>query len=531
MSLRTTTAGGPPSREEPPLPRAVRERRLSLNGTWAVELDPGAGPLPIDVPWTFEAPLSGIGRGGEVHERIRYRRTFEVPAAWDGLRVLLHFGAVDWHAAVRVDGRPVGEHRGGYTHFQLDLGPLEPGTHELEVDVHDPADGGQPQGKQRGSGGIWYTRTTGIWQPVWLEAVPAVHIRSFELRTSLDGHLEVEIDTTESCDVDVSVDGESTLRVAAPGTSSTVLRDVRLWSPDDPHLYDVRLTAASGDVVDSYVGFRSVERRGRQVLVNGDPQTLLAVLDQAFWPDGIYTAPTDAALRADVEAVRELGFDVARMHVKVADPRWYAWCDRLGVLVVQDIPSSHDLSTEAARETFRHEAAEIVDQLRGHPCVVGWVLINEDWGEPPPAFQSELVTWARAEDPTRLVIDASGWKQLGDTDLLDVHDYGDDLSRHRSAPDRPLWVGECGGVSLPVPGHTWEADFEYRTVRTPDELVDAYRRLLATLGDDVAGFVWTQLTDVEGELNGLLTYDRLPKAPFEAFRRANDELRRRILGA
>jgi hypothetical protein len=261
------------------------------------------------------------------------------------------------------------------------------------------------------------------------------------------------------------------------------------------------------------------------VLLNGRAQPLHGVLDQGFWPDGNYTAPTDDALRADVAAVKAMGFDLARMHVKVADPRWYAWCDRLGVLVAQDVPSSHDLSTEAARENFTRETAEIVDQLRGHPCVIVWVCFNEDWGAPPPAFQSELVRRVRRADPSRLVVDASGWKQLDDTDLVDVHDYGDDLSRHSSPPGKPLWLGECGGVSLAVPGHTWAADFAYRTVSSPDELVAAFRRLVGGLRD-VAGFVWTQLTDVEGELNGLLTYDRIPKAPFAAIRRANDDMRR-----
>jgi beta-galactosidase/beta-glucuronidase len=506
--LPTVTAGGPPGRDEQhPRPLLARERWLGLNGTWEVELEPGAEPRPIRVPWTFEASLSGIGLGGEIHERIRYRRAFAVPEEWRGSRILLHFGAVDWQAEVSLDGRPIGGHTGGYTHFDFDLGRIE-GEHELVVDVFDPAEAGQPKGKQRGSGGIWYTRTTGIWQPVWLEAVPDAYVRALDVETTLDGTVTVRVDTSAPKDVAIRLllggrtvaESPSPLRVESPS----------LWSPETPTLYDVEIQLASGDRVSSYTAFRSIERRGREILLNGEPRFLRGVLDQGFWPDGVYTAPTDAALRADVEAAKALGFDLARMHVKVADPRWYRWCDELGLLVAQDIPSSHDLSTRAAREGFAAETAEIVAQLRGHPCVAIWIAFNEDWGAPPPDFQRRVVREIRAADPTRLVIDASGWNQLEDTDLRDVHDYGDDLSRHASAVDLPLWVGECGGISLAVPGHLWANDFAYRSVDSPEELAAARARLVAQLGD-VAGYVWTQLADVEGELNGLLTYDRVPK--------------------
>jgi Glycosyl hydrolases family 2, sugar binding domain/Glycosyl hydrolases family 2, TIM barrel domain len=415
-------------------------RRLSLDGEWTIEL--GGETLPIVVPFTFEAPLSGIGRGDEVHERVRYRRTFRVPHAWNGARVRLHFGAVDWRATVFVDGAEVGAHSGGYTHFSFDLGALT-GEHELVVDVEDPADGYQLRGKQRGRGGIWYTRATGIWQPVWLEAdAPAV--------------------------------------AAEPAPA------------------------------------RRIEAREGRILLDGEPRRLAGVLDQAYWPDGVYTAPSDAALRADVEAAQAFGFDLARMHVKVADARWYDWCDRLGLLVAQDIPSPLRLDTAEARANFVREVDEIVAQLRRHPAVVMWVLFNEDWGEPPEEFQRELVRHVREVDPDRLVIDASGWKHRGVGDLRDVHDYGDDLSAHER-----VWVGECGGVSLVAGG---EEDFAYRHVESGDALTQEYARLVGTLGD-VAGFVWTQLTDVEGELNGLATHDRRPKVDPAKIRRVNERFR------
>jgi hypothetical protein len=314
------------------------------------------------------------------------------------------------------------------------------------VDVHDPADGFQPRGKQRGSGGIWYTRATGIWQPVWLEPAGGVEV----------------------------------VAEAAPA--------------------------------------RRVEVRGGLVHVDGEPRRLAGVLDQAYWPDGVYTAPSDDALRADVEAVRSLGFDLARMHVKVADARWYDWCDRLGVLVAQDIPSPLRLDTAEARDTFVRELDAIVAQLRRHPSIVMWILFNEDWGEPPEDFQRDVVRHVRELDPTRLVIDASGWKHRGAGDLVDVHDYGDDLSAHDG-----VWVGECGGVSLVVDG---TEDFAYRHVPDGDALAREYARLVGTLGD-VSGFVWTQLTDVEGELNGLLTHDRRPKVDPARIRKANERFRQR----
>jgi beta-galactosidase/beta-glucuronidase len=469
-----------------PLPQAARDEWLSLDGEWAVELPAGSPPRPIRVPYTFESARSGIGTPAEVHERLRYLTTIAVPDAWRGRRILLRFGAVDWRATVFVDGRPVGAHEGGYAHWQVDLGELA-GEHELVLEVEDPADDafGQAKGKQRGSHGIWYARTTGIWRSVWLEPVPGEYVR--------DPWAE---------DVDVTVVG--------------LEGEPRPWSPDDPYLYDVELRLGD-DVVRSYVGFRTIERRGRDLLLNGEPLRLAGVLDQGYWPDGGYTA-TDEELRADVEAAKALGFNLARKHVKVEDPRWYAWCDRLGLLVAQDLPSSHDLSTRSARERLRAEWLELVGQLRAHPSVVVWIPINEDWGEPPPDFQRELVAATRAADPTRLVVDASGWKQLEDTDLVDVHDYGAELTRHAGArQDLPLWFGELGGLSVGT------GDFAYRHV---DDLAEGYRRIVEQVPAEAAGFVWTQLADVEGEQNGLLTADRRPKADPAAIRAVNEAFRR-----
>lgn len=471
-----------------PLPQFARDLWASLDGSWEVQLEPDDAWREIRVPFTFEAPLSGIGTPGDVHEHIRYRRSFRVPDEWKE-RTLLRFGGVDWRARVSLDGRVLGEHDGGYAHFSFDAGLLAPGSeHELVVDVFDPADDafGQPKGKQRGSGGIWYTRTTGIWRSVWIEAVPDEYIREARVRWG-------------------------------PGRE--------LWSPERPVLLDGELRAGD-DVVRTYVGVRTIGRRGRELLLNGEPLRVAGVLDQGFWPDGVYTPPSDEALRADVEAVKAMGFNLVRKHMKVEDPRWYTWCDRLGLLVAQDMPSSHDLSTEISRERFLREWLEIVNQLRRHPSIVMWIPFNEHWGEPPPDFQREVVRATRAADPSRLVVDASGWNQLEDTDLVDVHDYGAQLTTHRDVRvDLPLWFGECGGISLAVEGHSRRADFSYRDVAGGDELAEGYRRVVEQIPDDVAGFVWTQLSDVEGELNGLLTYDRVPKTNLARVREVNEEFR------
>ena len=424
-------------------------------------------------------------------ERATQTVTFTVPRVWNE-RTLVHFGAVDWRATVSLDGRELGGHTGGYTHFAVDAGRLEPGSeHELVVESYDPHDDafGQAKGKQRGSHDIWYTRTIGAWGPVWIEGVPDRYIT----------------DTTPDVRMDGTVwwSGECILDVGTP----------RLWSPSDPHLYDLDMRLGE-DVVHSYAGFRTFEKRGRELFLNGERIRLAGVLDQGFWPDTVYAADEEK-LRLDVDATKEAGFNLARKHVKIEDPRWYAYCDRAGLLVAQDMPSSHSLATEDARAQFMAEWLEAIAQLRNHPSIVMWIPINEDWGEPPPDFQRELVRATRAADPSRLVIDASGWKQLEDTDLVDVHDYGAELVQHvkKRRDDVPLWIGELGGLSLGT------GDFVYRHV---DDLADGYRRTIEQIPDDVCGFVWTQLTDVEQEQNGLLTDDRRWKTDPAAIRAVNE---------
>lgn len=427
-------------------------------------------------------PLLDHDFGGD--EQHVTRLPFRVPDEWNE-RTLVRLGAVDWRATVSLDGALLGVHEGGYAHFTFDVGRLDAGSeHELVIEAWDPHDDafGQAKGKQRGSHDIWYTRTTGAWRPVWIEGVPETYIRDPQ-----------------------------------PLLDAVEIENPHLWSPSDPHLYDVDLRLGD-DVVHSYVGFRTIERRGRELYLNSERIRFAGVLDQGYRPGTVYSA-TERQLHDDVEWAKRLGFNLARKHVKVEDPRWYAHCDRAGLLVAQDMPSSHSLATDEARARFMDEWLEVVGQLRNHPSVVMWIPINEDWGEPPPDFQLELVRATRSSDPTRLVVDASGWKQLDDTDLVDVHDYGAKLTKHieQRRDDIPLWIGELGGLSVGT------GDFVYRHV---EDLAAGYRAIVEQIPDDVAGFCWTQLTDVEQEQNGLLTDDRQPKSDPAAIRAVNEEFLR-----
>lgn len=527
-----------------PRPNALRKEWQSLNGLWEFAFDDAnqgrakgwmtAHSLPerILVPWSFEAALSGIGKGNEIHEHVWYRRTFEIPPAWRGRRVLLHFGAVDWESTVWVNGMEMGTHRGGYTPFTYDItDALKPdGVQELVVAVYDPADpqqgAYQPKGKQLGSDGIWYTRTTGIWQSVWMEPVHPTHIADVSLEpnaalTEMKLHMDIAGAVPATLSVSLFRKGKTVytteVRVSESVTLSLPIANPELWSPENPALYDVMLTLKQNssvvDEIQTYCAFRTVGIGNGRILLNGKPYFLKAVLDQGFWPDGIYTAPTDEAIRYDVEMARAFGFNAARKHVKVEDPRWYYWCDRLGLLVAQDMPSSHNLSTSGAKENFVQELREVMVVVGKHPSVAMWVLFNENWGD-PKEFQDAIVDMARATDPSRPIIDASGWIQREKTDIIDIHDYGNELKKHAIPnPPRPKWIGEYGGVALPIEGHTWTKGWGYQSVKTSEELVEKHRFLTDQINDaqGLSGFCYTQLTDVEQELNGLMTYDRLPK--------------------
>lgn len=519
---------------EYPRPQMVRERWLSLNGVWdyAVTSNEGKPPVHFEgkilVPFPIESHLSGVGRRLDEHQALWYRREFTVPTEWRGQRVKLHFGAVDWETTVFLNGRQLGVHRGGYDAFTFDLTPLLQweGTNELRVVVMDPTEGDQPRGKQsRNPEGIWYLPSSGIWQTVWLEPVPAASIRGLYLRPDLEARvlrMRVMVDAADDVMVDcvASFEGQEAGRVmGASGTELTLpLHPVQPWSPDWPALYDLQVSLRRGtqevDRVTSYFGLReigvSTDESGRQRLfLNGKPLFQMGVLDQGFWPDGLYTAPSDEALRFDLETVKRLGFNLIRKHVKVEPARWYYWADRLGLLVWQDMPSANNASPEGRRQ-FESELHRMMEQLGNHPCIVMWVLFNEGWGQ----FDTErLVRGMQTVDPTRLVDNASGWTDSKVGNVIDLHSYPEPLGPATEA-SRATVLGEFGGLGLAMEEHKWsDRTWGYQGMSDPETLTRQYCLLMDKVWmlhdtSGLAAAVYTQLTDVETECNGFLTYDR-----------------------
>ncbi len=529
---------------EYPRPQLVRPTWQSLNGRWDYAIRDSGTAAPVGasrfdgtilVPFPIEAQLSGVGRRVTDREQLWYRRRFRVAAAAPGTRWLLHFGAVDWAAVVYVNGRRIGEHRGGYDPFSFDITAAlrQSGDQELLVGVRDPTDrGDQPRGKQvLKPQSIWYTAVTGIWQTVWLEPVRATHVSALQVTPDVDAG-------TVTLRAIVSGAGPgSRLRAVARAGDSVVARgegaadaplalhlpEPRLWSPDDPFLYGLSISLTGGDSVESYFGMRKIavapDHAGAlRLFLNGRPLFQYGTLDQGWWPDGLYTAPTDEALRSDVETLKRLGFNMIRKHVKVEPERWYYHCDRLGMLVWQDMPSADNMTADGRRQ-FAAELGRVVDALRNHPAIVMWVPFNEGWGQHDT---ERYVAWLKQHDPTRLVDNASGWLDAGVGDVVDLHDYPGPASPPRDSA-RARVLGEFGGLGLPLAGHVWqrEGSWGYRKYADTLQLAAAYRDLVARLGvlvgRGLAAAVYTQTSDVEIEVNGLLTYDRaVVKLPAEA---------------
>jgi hypothetical protein len=516
---------------EYPRPQMARRQWTSLNGEWGYAITAAGDSRPaafadrILVPFPVQSQLSGAGVPITPEQRLWYRRTFTTPAMQPGNRLLLHFGAVDWEAAVFVNGRQVLTHKGGYDPFTADItDALRPGDgeQELVVAVTDPTDKGeQPRGKQvLEPHSIYYTAVTGIWQTVWLEPVPARHVSSLRIDPDLPGssvRVTVDAEGGPATATVVVLDGS---REVARSTGQTgAMQTLRVpsphaWSPSDPFLYNVRVTLDGGDAVDSYFGMRSItvgsDQDGtRRLFLNGRPLFQLGLLDQGWWPDGLYTAPTDEALASDIQRSKDLGFNLIRKHVKVEPARWYYHCDRLGILVWQDMPSGDNEGATAQTE-FSTELRAMVDALRNHPSIVMWVPFNEGWGQHDTA---KYVSWLQSYDPTRLVNNVSGWTDAGVGSVADLHAYPGPATPPLEK-ERAAVLGEFGGLGLPIESHTWldRGNWGYRSFTSLPDLNAAYVGLLGQLrinkGAGLAAAIYTQTTDVEIEVNGVMTYDR-----------------------
>lgn len=557
----------------PEYPRPIMERAdwQNLNGEWEYairprgEAEPSAFDGSILVPFAVESSLSGVQKFvGEANE-LWYKRSFSVPAAWKGKEVLLHFGAVDWQADVFVDDVLIGSHVGGYTPFSLNVTPYlsaKSQRHKLVVRVWDPSDKGyQPRGKQVSNPeGIWYTPVTGIWQTVWLEPVNASHITTVKAIPDVDKRvMRVTVGTCSpsavSDIVEVELLHEGKVVASAKGVQGKELRlAVRqpiLWEPSHPYLYAMRVRLTKNgravDEVKSYAAFRkiSAERDAQGVMrmcLNNKPLFQYGPLDQGWWPDGLYTAPTDEALLYDIKKTKEWGFNMIRKHVKVEPARWYYHCDKEGVLVWQDMPSGdmgnqwaphqYNGGTDRARTAesvanYDREWKEIMDLCISNPSVVVWVPFNEAWGQ----FETErVVSWTKRYDPSRLVNPASGGNHRACGDILDLHNYpGPDMFLFD--PLRVNVLGEYGGIGLPMENHLWwnKRNWGYVQFKNGDEVTAEYVKYAKQLKEFVRkGFsaaVYTQTTDVEGEVNGLMTYDRkVVKINEQQVRAANQEV-------
>ena len=546
---------------EYPRPQMVRKEWRNLNGLWDYAIRPKDEGKPANfdgkilVPFPVESALSGVMKPVGDQNRLWYRRTFTVPTGWSGKRVLLHFGAVDWEAHGWVNGKEVVQHRGGYDGFSFDITDAlrAKGENEIVVAVWDPTDAGpQPRGKQvRNPHSIWYTPTSGIWQTVWLEPVASTRIDSVKITPDLDqSAVTVLTHPFSAAGSEVTLkaellDGKKRIQTAKLTTTiskggsslrmSLHVPRTKPWTPDSPHLYGLRLTLLEDgrrvDEVESYFGMRKIsmarDDKGRlRIQLNNQPYFMLGPLDQGFWPDGLYTAPTDEALRYDIETLKKLGFNMARKHVKVEPERWYYWCDKLGLLVWQDMPSGDKSAewrgpsgvdgkemtrTPESVEIYERELRALIDGRYNHPSIVVWVPFNEGWGQ----FDTvRILNLTKQLDPTRLVDGASGGNHFPAGDILDHHQYPGP-GAPPAVTDRAMVLGEFGGLGLPVQGHTWqeEKNWGYRSFKTPEELTDNYVALLKRLrplieDSGLSAAIYTQTTDVEVEVNGLMTYDR-----------------------
>lgn len=559
-----------PTNVLPEYPRPIMERQdwTNLNGLWEYAITPvgEAEPSEYDgkilVPFAVESSLSGVQKDLGTKNELWYKRIFDIPADWENKNVLLHFGAVDWKTEVFLNDVKIGSHTGGYTPFTFNISPfLTKGKQKLVVKVWDPTtDGYQPVGKQNNKPeGIWYTPVSGIWQTVWLEPVSKSHVQSIKAIPNIDTKkiiFDVDVANAEaSAVIEIRVKDKgkevAALKAAVGQTLELSILNPKLWSPESPFLYDVEVSlfqnGTIADKVKSYTAMRkiSTKRDDKGIVrlqLNNKDYFQFGPLDQGWWPDGLYTAPTDEALVYDIKKTKDFGFNMIRKHVKVEPARWYTHCDKIGLLVWQDMPngdrspqwqnqqyfSGTELIRSAESEkNYRKEWKEIIDNLISYPSIVTWVPFNEAWGQ----FKTpEIVAWTKDLDPSRLVNPASGGNHYRVGDMLDLHNYpGPSLYLYDA--ERPTVLGEYGGIGLPLKNHLWQPDknWGYVQFKNSKEVTDEYVKYAEELKKMAkSGFsaaVYTQTTDVEGEVNGLMTYDRkVIKLDEDRLRKINKEV-------
>ncbi|TWV99935.1 glycoside hydrolase family 2 protein [Chitinophaga pinensis] len=560
---------------EYPRPMLVRSNNWqNLNGLWSYAITGKSQPQPssydgsILVPFAVESALSGVGRNVGKDSLLWYKTTINIPAAMKNKEVLLHFGAVDWQTEVFVNGASVGKHEGGYDPFSFNITPFlkKGGKQEVTVRVWDPTDDGpQPAGKQVVKPeGIWYTPVTGIWQTVWLEAVPKTYIAATRQTPDVDKHtltLSADVQNVQDGDklkIEVLEGNKVIAQQEANAKEAAVITmsNEKLWSPSNPYLYDLKVTLLRNnkpvDEIRSYFAMRKIsmakDAKGVQrMMLNNEFLFQYGPLDQGWWPDGLYTPPTHEAMVYDIDQLKKMGFNMIRKHIKVEPATYYTYCDKAGILLWQDMPSGdrgngwenrpgiYDHQTDKDRTAesegyYRKEWNAIMDALHNYPSIVVWIPFNEAWGQ----FKTvEITEWTMKKDPSRLVNSASGGNFYITGHILDLHNYP-----HPAMPSPELFgekqilvLGEFGGLGLPVDGHTWQQNknWGYQSFKTSDDMFKRYneftQRIAQLIPLGLSAAVYTQTTDVEGEINGFMTYDRkVDKFPVDKMKEANTKL-------
>jgi len=540
--------------QEYPRPRLVRNEWKNLNGLWDYEITklgvnkPNFYKNKILVPFPIESSLSGVQKNVGKDNELWYHSTFIIPKLWKGKNIILHFGGVDWKSEVWINDVYVGSHQGGYDPFSFDITSYlnNKKNQKLVVKVWDPTDEGyQPRGKQTiNPHGIWYTAVTGIWQTVWIEPVNSNYIKTVNIVSNVDeSNISIKLISSETLEKDyfevIIKDGNtivSSVKSPVKFNLDVLINNAKLWSPELPFLYDMEINLVSnGKIVDSiksYFAMRKISTRKDEngifrLQLNNKDYFQFGTLDQGWWPDGLYTAPSDDALKYDIIKTKELGFNMIRKHVKVESARWYYHADKIGMLVWQDMPNGENfrfpkwqrdkffdgdefIPSSESEDNFRSEWKKIIDFLYSNPSIVCWVPFNEAWGQ----FKTvEISEWTKIYDPSRLVNSASGGNYYRTGDITDVHNYpGPKMLFFDN--ERVNVLGEYGGIGLAIDGHLWQPDKNWgyikfkNSIEATDQYVSLANQLYKMIESGFSAAIYTQITDVEIEVNGLMTYDR-----------------------